>query len=286
MATGLMSTEPNPTSLMPARVLVNGVAPANPAQAIAVNDRGLNYGDGLFETALLRQGSVRFMQSHLHRLHDGCERLGIAWPGDEQLTLEIASVSEAADEGVLKIIVTRGAGGRGYRPSSFAQSTRIVALYQLPTRGIDSTLTARWCAFRLSRNAMLAGMKHLNRLEQVLAQREWIDEAIGEGLMLDTEGELICGTASNVFIVRNGVLLTPDLRFCGVRGVMRSQVLRMAAELGIPTSEEPLWPHDVESATEIFVTNAVRGIRAVVALESLRWDIGPIAQRLIRELDR
>lgn len=286
MSTGPMSTMPTSTSLMPARLLVNGVAPANPAEAIAVNDRGLNYGDGLFETALLRKGAVRFLQSHLHRLRDGCERLGIAWPGDEQLTLEIAGVSEAADEGVLKIIVTRGAGGRGYRPSSSVQATRIVALYPLPEHSTESTFTVRWCALRLSRNAMLAGMKHLNRLEQVLAQREWSDEAIGEGLMLDTEGELVCGTASNVFIVRNGVLLTPDLRFCGVRGVMRSQVLRMAAELRLQFNEEPLWPHDVESATEIFVTNAVRGIRAVTALESLRWDVGPVAQRLIRELDR
>lgn len=282
-----MSTQrKGPTSPMPARLLVNGVAPDDPAQAISVNDRGLNYGDGLFETALLRQGSVRFLQAHLHRLRNGCERLGIPWPGDEQLTMEIAGVSEAVDEGVLKIIVTRGAGGRGYRPSPSTQPTRIVALYPLPAHSVDSTLTVRWCVFRLSRNPMLAGMKHLNRLEQVLAQREWTDEAIGEGLMLDTEGELICGTASNVFVVRSGVLLTPDVRFCGVRGVMRSQVLRMAAELGIPTSEEPLWPHDLDNATEMFVTNAVRGIRPVIALESLRWDVGSIAQRLIRELDR
>lgn len=270
---------------MSPRLLVNGVAPADPAQAIAINDRGLNYGDGLFETALLRGGSVQFLQSHLRRLDDGCERLGITYPGDEQLTAEIAKVSEAADHGILKIIVTRGAGGRGYRPATDAQSTRIVALYPLPAHNSEATITARWCDLRLSRNAMLAGMKHLNRLEQVLAQREWSDAAIGEGLMLDTEGELVCGTASNVFVVRNGVLLTPDLRFCGVRGVMRSQVLRMAGELGLQSSEEPLWPHDLESATEVFVTNAVRGIRSIRALQSLRWDAGLIAQRLARGLE-
>lgn len=276
---------PTSTGPMPTRLLVNGVAPADPAQAIAINDRGLNYGDGLFETALLRRGLIRFLKSHLQRLHDGCERLGIAWPGHEQLVTEIVSVCEAADEGVLKIIITRGADGRGYRPSAAMQSTRIVVLYPLPEHSSDAGLTARWCDLRLSRNAMLAGMKHLNRLEQVLAQREWSDEAIGEGLMLDTEGELVCGTASNVFVVRNGALLTPDLRFCGVRGVMRSQVLRVAGELRLQTSEEPLWPHDLESATEVFVTNAVRGIRPVTLLESLRWKIGPIARQLIRELD-
>lgn len=273
------------SSQMSPNVLVNGVAPADPARAIAIDDRGLNYGDGLFETALLRKGSVRFLRSHLQRLQDGCERLGINYPGDERLTAEIARISEAADQGVLKIIVTRGTGGRGYRPPAEAQSTRIIALYPPPAHGNEATLTARWCDLRLSRNAMLAGIKHLNRLEQVLAQRECSDATIGEGLMLDTEGELVCGTASNVFVVRNGVLLTPDLRFCGVRGVMRSQVLRMAGELGLQSSEEPLWPHDLESATEVFVTNAVRGIRSITALESLRWNAGPIAQRLTRELD-
>jgi 4-amino-4-deoxychorismate lyase len=123
-------------------------------------------------------------------------------------------------------------------------------------------------------------MKHLNRLEQVLAQMEWNDPAIAEGLMLDTEGELVCGTSSNVFVVRDGVVTTPDLRFCGVAGVMRAKVLEAAAQLGIPSSEEPLWPHDVETASEVFVTNAVRGVRSVRALEALHWDGASVAQRL------
>jgi 4-amino-4-deoxychorismate lyase len=146
-------------------------------------------------------------------------------------------------------------------------------------------LALRWCETRLGRNARLAGIKHLNRLEQVLAQAEWYDESIVDGLMLDTEGELVCGTASNVFLVRCGVLVTPDLRFCGVLGVMRAEVLRLAKELDIAVSEEPLWPHDVEAASEVFITSSVRGVRSVTELGALRWNDSPVADRLRQALD-
>jgi len=271
--------------------LVNGVALENGGQAIAVGDRGLNYGDGLFETALLRSGSVRFLNSHLARLQRGCERLGIPFPvaGLTQDLLQMERMDwggQGAAGAVLKIVVTRGVGGRGYRPAAGMPGTRIVALHPLPDLAATSAgISARWCSIRLSRNAALAGMKHLNRLEQVLAQREWDDEFAGEGLMLDTEGELIGGTASNVFVVRDGGLSTPDLRFCGVFGIMREQVLWAAGRLGVACSEEPLWPHDLASASEVFVTNAVRGIRSITALDTQQWPTGPVARRLIAELD-
>lgn len=264
--------------------LVNGLA-VDPCHAIATSDRGLNYGDGLFETALVRDGVVRFLPSHLARLQEGCDRLGIAYPGDAVLSGDIGKLLESAREGVLKVVVTRGQGARGYRPSADASPTRIVALHPLPAANSSDGLTVRWCDVRLSRNAMLAGIKHLNRLEQVLAQREWDDPAIGEGLMLDTEGELVCGTSSNLFVVRNGALFTSDLRFCGVRGVMRAQVLHAAERLGVATHEEPLWPEDLLEASEVFVTNAVRGIRSIVALDSSSWPAGPMAGRLRQELE-
>jgi 4-amino-4-deoxychorismate lyase len=256
------------------------VAPGDPAQALAVNDRGLSYGDGLFETALVVDGAVRFLDAHLFRLLADCRRLGIAPPDREQLIAEVDAVAHAATgRSVLKIIVTRGVGGRGYRPDPGLQSTRIVALYPAPDIS-DERIVARWCATPLGRNPRLAGMKHLNRLEQVLAQMEWSDPAVAEGLMLDTEGEVVCGTSSNLFVVRDGVLATPDLRFCGVAGVMRGKVLEAAAQLGIPSSEEPLWPHDIELASEVFVTNAVRGVRSVRTLDALHWSSDAIACRL------
>jgi 4-amino-4-deoxychorismate lyase len=268
---------------MTAAVLINGVSPDDPLRALAVEDRGFQYGDGVFESALLAHGRVRLLEHHLRRLALGCERLGIAAPDAAALRTDVQRLSGSAERAVLKIVVSRGIGPRGYRPSSRAKTTRVVALYPGPPPS-PARLAARWCEMRLGRNTRLAGIKHLNRLEQVLAQAEWHDEAIVDGLMLDTEGELVSGTANNVFLVREGVLLTPDLRFCGVLGIMRAEVLRVAKELGIAVSEEPLWPHDVEAASELFLTNAVRGIRSVNELGALRWDSTPVADRLRQAL--
>lgn len=260
----------------------NGLAIEDERQAIAVDDRGFNYGDGLFETTLLRAGVVRFLEAHLQRMREGCGRLGIGFP-ESEIRSDIAIVATKASDGVLKIVLTRGAGGRGYRPDRAASTQRLVTLHPLPP-GTSGGLRLRWCSTQLSRNAALAGMKHLNRLEQVLAQNEWHDSSIDEGLVCDTEGELISATASNVFIVRGGGLATPDLRFCGVRGVMRSQVLRAAGELGIPCAEEPLWPSDLAEASEMFLTNAVRGIRSVVDLDESHWSSSSVASQLSKVL--
>jgi 4-amino-4-deoxychorismate lyase len=261
------------------KLLINGVAPSDPSHALAVNDRGLSYGDGLFETALVRNGEVRFLEAHLTRLTTDCRRLGIAPPDKDKLLAEIRAVTQGKSLAVLKIIVTRGVSGRGYRPGAGVEPTRIVAAYPAPDLS-GEPIAIRWCSMPLGRNPRLAGIKHLNRLEQVLAQMEWNDPAVAEGLMLDTEGELVCATSANVFIVRDGVLTTPDLRFCGVAGVMRGKVLEAAAQLGIPSSEEPLWPHDLEAASEVFLTNAVRGLRSVRALGPIRWDSDVVARKL------
>jgi 4-amino-4-deoxychorismate lyase len=148
----------------------------------------------------------------------------------------------------------------------------------------QGALRLRWCQIRLGRNALLAGIKHLNRLEQVLAQSEWREGEADEGLMLDTEGEVVCATSANVFAVRDSMLITPDLRFCGVQGVMRAQVIKAAPRLRLVVSEEPLWPHDLETASEVFITNAVRGIRSVAALDSLQWSETGVARRLAAAL--
>jgi 4-amino-4-deoxychorismate lyase len=265
-------------------VLINGAAPRDLSHAIPVNDRGLHYGDGLFETASLADGRVRFLEDHLQRLMMGCRRLGIPAPHRQVLLDEIEQVTRSLRSGVLKVILTRGAGGRGYAAEPDLQPTRIVALYPAPD-AIKSEVALRWCETRLGRNARLAGVKHLNRLEQVLAQAEQGASAADEGLMLDTEGELVSGVASNIFIVRDGALVTPDLRFSGVRGVMRDQVLRAAARLGMAVNEEPLWPHDLEGASEVFLTNAVRGVQSAISLDALHWRAGPVAARLRTALD-
>lgn len=264
--------------------LLNGRPIIDAKHALSVEERGLAYGHGLFETMSLRDGRVRFVDDHLARLDAGCERLGVPKVSGDEFHADLEELARSATEGIVKVVVTRGAGGRGYRAPSSLAVTRIALLYpKLAT--VESEIAVRWCDTRLARNAQLAGIKHLNRLEQVLAQNEWTDAAVGEGIMLDTEGEVVCATSSNLFIVSDGILVTPDLRFSGVRGVMRLQVLKMARQLGIAVEERSLWPEDISSADEVFLTNAVRGIRAVTSLDDNRWPLGALTGKLSRAME-
>ena len=268
--------------------LLNGQPIDGNEPAIHVDDRGWQYGDGLFETMLLANGRVRFFEDHLQRLALGCERLRIERPDRRELQNEIEQLVGPHHEGVIKLILTRGRSGRGYRPNPAAMPTRLLQLFESPRRSAQN-LTVRWCATRYARNALLAGIKHLNRLEQVLAQAEWNDSVIAEGLMLDTEGELISGTMTNVFLLLEGVLVTPDLRYSGINGVMRKNILRLADTLGIPIEERAVWPQELLVAQELFVTNVVRGIQPVTKLMNessveREWDLGANTMHLASAL--
>jgi 4-amino-4-deoxychorismate lyase len=267
-------------------LLLNGERVADPAHAISAEERGLQYGDGVFETMLLRDGQVRYFADHYARLRLGCKRLGIASPDIDLIESDVAKILRVGNEGVLKLIVTRGVGGRGYRSAPSLRPTRMLSLYALSAADSLPGITARWCNTRLARNPQLAGIKHLNRIEQVLAQNEWRDASIAEGLMLDTEGELICATAANVFFFSERTLVTPDLRFSGIRGVMRAQVLSMARLLKIDAEERSVWPQELAAASEVFVTNAIRGLRPVLHLDAQTWQVGPVTQQLTAALSR
>jgi 4-amino-4-deoxychorismate lyase len=247
-----------------------------------VADRGLNYGDGVFETMRLTNGRVVRFERHLARMTHGGERLALGVPDARTVRTDIDLLirEHKNDSGVVKYVVTRGVGGRGYRGQQL-RASRIATLH--PAIPDDATVKARWCETRLARNARLAGIKHLNRLEQVLAQNEWSDANIGEGLMLDTEGELICATAANIFLVIDSILVTPDLRYGGVRGVMRDSVIESARRLGWSVEQRAVWPDELPRATEVFVTNAIRGIRSIVQLDAQQWLHGPFAKRLQTE---
>src|SRR5574340_259088 len=186
-------------------ILVNGV----PGDAIAATDRGLAYGDGVFRTFVVRGGRPLHWQRHYSRLHGDCAALGISCPDEAVLRAELAQAAERAPDCIAKITVTRGLGQRGYALPSPANPTRIVAISALPHYPPDFAgrgVKAHLCKLRLGFQPALAGIKHLNRLENVLARAEWSDAAIAEGLLLDTEGNVIEGTMSNLFIVEHGAL--------------------------------------------------------------------------------
>jgi len=240
-------------------------------------DRGLHYGDGLFETLAAPGGRARFLDWHLERLEAGAKRLALALPGSGLLRDEIAAAG-AAGCGVIKLIVTRGAGGRGYRPPRQAQPLRIVIGLPWPALPpAHGTLGVQvgWCRTRLARNPALAGIKHLNRLEQVLARAEWDDGAMDEGLMMDDRDRVICGTQSNLFARIAGRWTTPALEDCGVAGIMRRAFLAWAAQCGDPVIERALPAAELAGATAMILTNAVIGAWPVRVLAGRALPVDP-----------
>ncbi len=237
-------------------ILVNGKESA----VFPVQDRGLQYGHGLFETIAIKQGRLQDWDRHMVRLIKGCEQLSIKSPDLLVLKKEAQQLSDSVEQGVLKILYTCGEGGRGYRAPEESQPNRILSLSEWPDypgKNAQTGVTIRLCETRLGSNPALAGIKHLNRLEQVLARSEWTDPGVSEGLMLDIRGQVIEGTMSNVFFVNNDTLCTPALTQCGVTGIMRELVLELAEKLGISTYIDDFTPTDIFQADEVFLTNSL-----------------------------
>ncbi len=263
--------------------MINGEFVDATAPVLHLQERGFQYGDGIFETMLLEAGQVRLLDDHWQRLNDGAVRLKLSVPDRTTWQAQLTRLIQGHAQGVVKFVLTRGLSERGYRPVA-APATTVWQLSALPPPRTAPGIAVRRCETRLSRNALLAGIKHCNRLEQVLAQSEWHDADLAEGLMLDTEGELVCGTMSNVFLFIEGVWVTPDLRYAGVAGVMRRALLRLMSSSGMSCEVRAVHPDELQQADEVFVCNAVRGIQPVLALDNLRWQMGAHTQRLMHAL--
>lgn len=268
----------------PQVVWING----RPDGTLSPAERGLHYGDGLFETIACPGGRPRFLALHLERLRGGCERLGIRFPAPDELRREILAVAAGARRAIVKVLLTRGpAVARGYLATGAERPTRLTLRYHWeeedPRLAADG-VAVRTAALRLAENPALAGLKHLNRLEQVLARREWSDGNIAEALMFSASGRLISGVMSNVFLVEGGRLRTPRLDRCGVAGIMRQVVLREAARAGIEAEESALECADLERARELFLTSAVTGLRPVRSVDGRACEPGPVTRELRQRL--
>lgn len=221
------------------------------------------------------------------RLARGEERLKLPPQDKKRLLEEASSLLSVKGRGVIKLVVTRGQGGRGYRPSTAPQTTRVVSLHEwpdYPAIWYRKGIALRICRTRIGQSKSLAGLKHLNRLEQVLARQEWDDPAIPEGLMLDENSHVVEGTQSNLFLVKGGVLFTPDLANSGVAGIVRELVLEIAEELGIESVISDLSLADVAGADALFITNSLLGICPVSTLEEHDYDIQKIPAKLINRV--
>ena len=247
---------------------------------VLATDRGLHYGDGLFETMAVIQGTPRFWQGHVDRLAAGCEQLGLPLTPQAVLLREVQTVSAGQRRCVVKIIVTRGTSGRGYAAETPARGNRVVCSWawpQDPGHLVETGISMRVCSLRLGIQPALAGLKHLNRLEQVMARAEWQDPSIQEGLLLDAEDFVVSAISSNLFLVSGGRLLTPRLDRCGVRGVMRRAILNAFRDR---CEQRRITLDMLPEADEVFVCNAVRGIFPVTRIDHWEFEIGPVTREV------
>jgi 4-amino-4-deoxychorismate lyase len=218
---------------------------------------------------------------HLRRLAADCERLKLACPEESVLRQEVARV--AGGDAIVKVLVTRGAGGRGYAIPENAAATRTVAAF--PPAQYDPALArdgvrVRRCALVLSEQPRLAGVKTLNRLENVLARSEWNDPAVSEGLLADAAGRVIEGTMSNLFVARAGVVTTPDLARSGVVGAQRERVRELLAGAGFQCRVADVTWEDVERSDEVFLTNSLIGAWPVTRMDGRAWPVGQVTRRV------
>lgn len=260
-------------------ILVNGAV----ADRVAATDRGLAYGDGVFRTLPVRQGRAQCWELHYRKLAHDCAALGIECPPMDVLALELEQLARESADFSAKIIVTRGSGARGYAPPHPASPTRVVmsaALPGYPEEFGRSGIRAHLCTTRYSFQPRLAGVKHLNRLENVLARAEWSDPGVPEGLVLDMEGCIVGGTMSNLFIVEGNSLVTPDLARCGVAGVTRRRIMEAAAGHGMTCREESITQARLVDAQEAMVVNSLIGVWQIGSCAGRTWKAGTVTARV------
>lgn len=261
----------------PPRLLVNG----QPGGSLPALDRSALYGDGLFETILFVGADAPLWPRHMARLRLGAARLGFALPDEAPLRAAAGAVSVGLPRAAVRLSVSRGVGERGYAPPRVPRPNWVVSAAPAPALPADwyaQGIRVRCCALRLAAQPVLAGLKHANRLEQVLARAEWDDAQIAEGLLRDQSGYVVSATAANLFAVVDGVLVTPALDECGVAGVARAEVLARRDVAVRRLSWEELM-----RAEEIFLTSSLRGIVPLRQVDDRVFAPGALVRGLQRE---
>ncbi|MBP6749002.1 MAG: aminodeoxychorismate lyase [Xanthomonadaceae bacterium] len=268
-----------------ARVFVGDEALASERVAgVLARSRGLAYGDGVFETMRAHRGTIHWWPAHWARAARGAERLGIPPPSRARVEAECDALLREAPDAVVKWMLLRGTGARGYAPDPAAPPLWLLSAHPAPMP-LARGLRLRWCETRLAAQPLLAGIKHCNRLEQVLARAEWarldVDEAAcDDGLMRDADGRAVAATSANLFVHRDGGWLTPSVERCGIAGVCRAWAME-----ALDAREVDLSVEAVESADALVLCNAVRGILPVARLGDARWPSRhPAANEAIRRL--
>ncbi len=250
--------------------LINGVE----QDSLPANDRSVQYGDGCFTTARIQNGLPAFFDQHLQRLQDTCRALMIPFTDWETLGQEMLSLAKSHLNGVLKVIITRGSGGRGYSPTACQAPNRILSVSQAPAhypRWQQQGITLSLSPVCLGRNATLAGLKHLNRLEQVLIRTHLEQTNADEALVLDSEGWVTECCAANLFWRAGDTVFTPRLDHAGVNGIMRQHCLSRLAQSRFRVVEITAREDAVRKADEVLICNALMPVVPVNQYADTRY---------------
>lgn len=270
---------------MDSRWLIDGRA----APDLPADDRGLAYGDGVFRTLRLRSGRIEAWPLHLTRLRDDCARLTLELSADNTLVSDMQRLIDETGvrDAVLKILITRGSGGRGYTPPETPVSRRLVSIHALPDHAHvePRPLTLGWSPVELARQPLLAGIKHLNRLEQVLARADCQRRGVADVVMRDSDGWLIATTMRNLmFRTVDGHWHTPTLDQAGVRGVTRERLSLALAAAGTLVAESGIAGADLPCYDVALACNSIAGVAAITRIGHIEFSKSDEAARGCRRL--
>lgn len=272
---------------------MNGQFVPKSQAAVSVFDHGFLYGDGIFEGIRSYDGNVFCLKEHIQRLYESAKSILLTIPMTQE-EMEHAVLQTLVKNGLssayIRLIVSRGAGDLGLDPQNCSNPNVIIiaeALKLFPQEFYENGLTVVTVPTRRNLpDALNPKIKSLNYLNNILVRMEATRAGVMEALMLNHEGYVCEGSGDNVFIVKNGRLLTPPTYLGALEGITRNIVIELCEKLGLPCKEEPFTRHDVYIADEVFLTGTAAEIIPVVDVDSRvigEGKPGPITKRIMEE---
>ncbi|MCL1042285.1 MULTISPECIES: aminodeoxychorismate lyase [Shewanella] len=260
--------------------------------SVSALDRGLAYGDGLFATMRCQGGEIAFLENHLLRLAQGAKRLGIPWQATQALRSQLAEACAQGDtqysnDFCLKLLISRGVGGRGYMPPQSPQLTEVISLHEIPAhyrQWQETGIRLQTSQVRLAKQALLAGIKHLNRLEQVLIRAQALAEGFDDWLVCDTDTGIVEASMANLFFIQGQTLVTPSLHFSGVAGVMREQLILWFVAAGFNVEARQVLPSELAKFDHVLASNSLFGAVGITQIDNHSFSLSPLLANIRQEL--
>ena len=256
------------------------------SKTIDIQDRSVQYGDGVFETIAVYDKKPEFWIDHFKRLKKGCKILKIKCPSEKFLKKEIKKffTKLKLKKFILKIIISRGKGGRGYKLPETMKPVRILGMYKWPNypkKNISEGVNLNICKTKLSQQPSLSGIKHLNKLEQIIARSEWTNKFISESIMLDNKNNVVEGTMSNIFGIKNNNFIVPEIKFAGIHGIMRKIIIDILKRKKEKYLIKEINIQSFLKMDEIFICNSIFGVWPVIKIKNKKFLFGQKTKHII-----